>query len=240
MNLEEKKTVSQHQNDEIIRTGITTRMAAEAIGILPSYVSIAKNPASFDSMSKSAWDALEKWHLSREPLDTYNAPEKPKSTATGSRHDAEPTNGLLDPPDPDKPGKQLKPKQVPEKNGKSVKVILNQAEMAQIRKEIECLKRQIDAQKSLRIDHDPLPDVSSLAKELEVIKGWVGKLDDKVVALDGLADNVWVIRDEEIPSLQLQLKDLSAVVEKLQGEKKDSCVVVFQRNIYKGHEKDCH
>lgn len=106
MNLEEKKIVSRHLNEEIIRLGITTVTVAEWLGIQPSYVSMAKNPAHFDSMSKYAWDRLEQWHLSREPLDKYEAPEKRKTNKISS---ADPPNALIDPPDPVAPGKQLKP-----------------------------------------------------------------------------------------------------------------------------------
>lgn len=231
MNNDEKKVVSTHLIEELNRTGISTRVAGEWLGIQPCYVSMAKNPDSFDSMSRSAWNALESWHLSRLPLEEFKTNRK-TGNGTGERHISE-SNGVMDAPDPKQPGKVLKPAQQPEKSGKSVKIVLNQAEMAEIRKDIELLRRQVDAQKSLKANSDNLPDVSFFTKELEVIKGWVRKLDEKVIALDGLADNLWVIRDEEIPNLSLQIKDLTAVVEKIQGEKKDSCVVIFQRNNYR-------
>jgi len=230
MNLEEKKMVSQHLIEEINRTGISTRLAGEWLGMQPCYVSMAKNPDNFDSMSRSAWNALEKWHLSREPLDSYKTEKKESS---GGRETFDPPNALMDAPDPDKPGKTLSRAQQPEKNGKSVKIVLNQAEMAEIRKDIDCLRRQIDAQKSLRVNHDTLSDVSFFTKELEEIKGWMRKVEVFIAEQQELRCELFVIKDEDIPNLSLQIKDLTAAVDKIQGEKKDSCIVLFQRNNYR-------
>jgi hypothetical protein len=73
---------------------LNTRAAAKFLNLNPCYVSMARNPKSWDSMGKTPWVRLEEWVQTREALKLFSIPEgeeewKPKEKAQGTEQKAQ-------------------------------------------------------------------------------------------------------------------------------------------------------
>jgi hypothetical protein len=54
---------------------LTTREAAKALNLNPCYLSMARYPKSWNSMSKDAWYRLTQWHNSRGKITEFKLPD---------------------------------------------------------------------------------------------------------------------------------------------------------------------
>ena len=75
MKEEEMRIISEHLIDALNKEDLTTRDAAKALNLSPGYVSMAKNPKLWGSMSKDAWYRLTQWHNSRGKITEFKIPE---------------------------------------------------------------------------------------------------------------------------------------------------------------------
>jgi len=75
MKTEEMKIISDHLIDALNKEDLTTRAAARALNLNPSYISMAKNPRHWDTISKDAWYRLTHWHNSRGRISEFKIPE---------------------------------------------------------------------------------------------------------------------------------------------------------------------
>jgi hypothetical protein len=71
MKTEEMKIISEHLIDAMSKEDLTTREAAKALNLNPCYVSMARNPKNWNSMSKDAWYRLTQWHNSRGKITEF-------------------------------------------------------------------------------------------------------------------------------------------------------------------------
>ena len=62
ISLDMKKEIAEHLKEAMSREELNTRLAARFLNLNPSYISMAQNMNSWDSMSKAAWERLYEWH----------------------------------------------------------------------------------------------------------------------------------------------------------------------------------
>jgi hypothetical protein len=150
-------TLSQKEKREIVdallehlgKEELHTSEAAKLLNLNPIYVSMAKNERSWDSMTRVAWDRLFEWVSTRGDLKAFKIPEgeeifkrkeKVRNIESVGPEEHSPESVFTEPA-PILPAKSRKPKK--EKSGKIVKVILNQAELADLRQKIKFLEGEI-------------------------------------------------------------------------------------------------
>lgn len=138
----DKLTISEALVKAMDNEDIHTREAGRILNIAPFYVSMAKNPKMHDSMSRAAWERIEDWFLSRIPLNSYKFPEgeevwkpKEKPAIITADHTATEKEG----PEEHSPEAILPDKK--DKPGKSVKIILQNAEIEKLHKRIDDLEK---------------------------------------------------------------------------------------------------
>lgn len=144
----DRKQISAALIEHLEREELHTGEAAKYLNLNPCYISMAKSEKSWDAMGKKAWDRLEEWFNTRENIRDFQLPEGeeiwkkperdpaaritepdvPKKKATGKEMDEHSPANLI--PDAKK-----------EKPGKSVKLVINQAEIDALRKEVDELKK---------------------------------------------------------------------------------------------------
>lgn len=200
------------------REELHTRQVAKCLNLMPAYISMALNPKSWDSMSKAAWSRLEEWYLSRDKITSFQIPEgealyvvkekvyktTPKATEQPDEHSPESAlyadmiTSVLS-------GKKQQPKTHRQKAAKSVKLVINQAEIADLRQKVKFLEGEMNSSLLLFREFENEKKVlSSLYAELITVK---------------------------IPELERRIEELS-VPSQLVAEEKPR-IVIFQRNIYK-------
>ena len=218
MTTEDKREIVSALKEHIDREELHTSEAAKHLNLNPIYVSLAKNEKNWDSISRAAWERLEEWFFSRAPLKDFQIPEgeeiykaKEKTRSIHAQESKEPDEhspeAVFTPGDEKPLKRHYKPRA--EKPGKSVKIIINQAEIAALNKRVDLLTKDLN-------------DVAGILKESEIN---VGVLINLV--------NEEKVKTEE---LQAQVKDLQEGMGHLvtipKAESKPG-IVVFQRNIYK-------
>ena len=94
ISLDMKKEIAEHLKEAMSREELNTRLAARFLNLNPSYVSMAQNMNSWDSMSKAAWERLYDWHCQdncHQKIRSFIIPdgeaiyEKPKSKKRKSK-----------------------------------------------------------------------------------------------------------------------------------------------------------
>jgi len=75
ISLESKKEISGYLIKALDRENLSTREAAQFLNMNPIYMSMARNPKMFDSMSKAAWERLQDWMNTRDKISEYKIPE---------------------------------------------------------------------------------------------------------------------------------------------------------------------
>ena len=75
MTPELKTQISDHLIEALNKENLHTREAARFLNMNPCYISMARNPKSFDAISKSAWERLEVWHNTREKISDFKIPD---------------------------------------------------------------------------------------------------------------------------------------------------------------------
>ena len=214
----DKEHIMNELRASMNREELHTRQVAKCLNLMPAYISMALNPKSWDSMSKAAWSRLEEWYLSRDKITNFQLPvgealyvvkEKtykttPKATEEPDEHSPESAlyaaliTSVLS-------GKKQQPKTHRQKAGKSVRLVINQAEIADLRQKVKFLEGEMNS--SLL-----------LFREFEAEKKVLSAL---------YADLITV----KIPELERRIEELS-VPSQLVAEEKPR-IVIFQRNIYK-------
>jgi len=214
MKPEEMKTLSEHLRDAIYKEDLTIRQAAEYLGLNPGYVSMAKNPKTWDGMSKDAWHRLTFWHNSRCKLSEYNPPEDAEVYRPKEKADKKPEQKETLSPTPKqkrkytrrkpKESKPEKPETIYESNNEAVKFQFNRAE-------IEGLKLQIN----------------------EIIERKESQIKELTTHLNILETETIAVMKQRIDDLEKALKQPKEFELKhtMDGEKLKQ-IVIFQRNNY--------
>lgn len=153
MTTDDKKEIVSALKEHIDREELHTREVAKYLNLNPIYISLAKNEKQWDALSRAAWERLEEWFLTRSPVKDFRIPEGEEIYKPKEKSPKEPKNPVIQEPEaPDEhspeavftPGagkpekKHYKPRA--EKPGKSVKIILNQAEIADLRQRVAFLE----------------------------------------------------------------------------------------------------
>ena len=191
------------------REELHTRQVAKCLNLMPAYISMALNPKSWDSMSKAAWSRLEEWYLSRDKITSFQLPVgealyvvKEKTYKTTPKATEEPDEHS---PQSVLSAKKQQPKTHRQKEGKSVKLVINQAEIADLRQKVKFLEGEMNSSLLLFREYENEKKVQiRLYTELITVK---------------------------IPELERRIEELS-VPSQLVAEEKPR-IVIFQRNIYK-------
>jgi len=146
MKPEEMKILSEHLIDAINKEDLTIRQAAEYLGLNPGYVSMAKNPKTWDGMSKDAWYRLTFWHNSRCKLSEYNPPEGAEVYRPKEKADLIPKQKRKYTRRKPRESKPEKPIIKYDSQGKSVKLLINKAEIAGLKLQINELIERKESQ----------------------------------------------------------------------------------------------
>lgn len=221
MTTNDKEHIMNELRAAMSREELHTRQVAKCLNLMPAYISMALNPKSWDSMSKAAWSRLEEWYLSRDKITSFQIPEgealyvvkekvyktTPKATTTDY---ATAVNKAKEEPDEHSPQsvlstKKQQPKTHRQKAGKSVRLVINQAEIADLRQKVKFLEGEMNS--SLL-----------LFREFEAEKRVLSNLYAELITV-------------KIPELERRIEELS-VPSQLVAEEKPR-IVIFQRNIYK-------
>jgi len=208
MKTEEMKTLSEHLIDAINREDLTTRQAAEYLGLNPGDISMAKNPKLWDSMSKEAWYRLTFWHNSQCKLSEYKIVED--AEVYQPKEKADKKTELKETPKQKRKYTRRKPKESkPEKpiikydsQGKNVKLIINKAE-------IEGLKLQIN----------------------EIIERKESQIKELTEHLNILETETIAVMKQRIDDLEKALEQRKEIKMQVDGEKLKQ-IIIFQRNNY--------
>lgn len=228
----EKQQISEHLIEAMNREELHTRKAAEYLNLNPCYISMAKRVSSFNAMSAAAWERLADWHQSRDKISAFVIPEGEELYKPADRKVTE------------KEEPEVKPEKKVEKSGKSVKLILNKAEMAVMQKDIELLKRELDVVKHTKVsevDNDLIGKVEFLSKEVEALKNTLRGLDEVITNMDrphekDISDiqiELWVLKDETIAVMSREIKSLQRALEGFKVNDNKPSIVIFQRNTVK-------
>jgi hypothetical protein len=209
MTTNDKEHIMNELRAAMNREELHTRQVAKCLNLMPAYISMALNPKSWDSMSKAAWSRLEEWYLSRDKITNFQLPVgealyvvKEKTYKTTPKATEEPDEHS---PQSVLSTKKQQPKTHRQKAGKSVRLVINQAEIADLRQKVKFLEGEMNS--SLL-----------LFREFEAEKKVLSAL---------YADLITV----KIPELERRIEELS-VPSQLVAEEKPR-IVIFQRNIYK-------
>jgi hypothetical protein len=219
----DKKAISEALIEAMNREDLNTRATAKFLNINPCYISMAKNPNHFDTMGITAWTRIKEWLDTRDkisafqipegepifvPKERQSAPAKPKSKKAPALKEVEYKDTGSNEAIIVHQEAQEKPP-VKKKNahpeGKSVNLILNQAELRKLNERVSNLEKTIE---------DTIP------KELKII---VNKLDN------------YLEKSREIDTKYSLLSSLlkSKEPEKKKAKKgRGWSIVFFQRNIY--------
>ena len=245
MKTEEMKTLSEHLIDAINREDLTTRQAAEYLGLNPGYISMAKNPKLWDSMSKEAWYRLTFWHNSQCKLSEYKIVEdaevyQPKEKADKKTEQKDTPVPPEFPPDrkelktdPSKPEKK-------EKQGKSVKLVINQAELDELREKIRFMEN--DFKEMVKINQSNNEEFYS---QIEGLKKKDDARGSQIMELYKMLDiQGKAIKEmgDDIPSFKT-IQTIIIKIDELEKAAKPTGIlkipelqkpgiVIFQRNIY--------
>jgi len=211
MTTDDKKEIVSALKEHIDREELHTSEVGKYLNLNPMYISLAKNEKHWDGISKTAWDRLEEWFLSRGAIKDFQIPEGEDIYKPKEKLPKEPKNPVKQEPEgPDehspeavftsgagKPEKKhYKPRA--EKPGKSVKLIINQAEMSYLRQRVTFLEDNY---------RDVVVECSKMREEL---LGKVAELQTRV-------NNTLKLIPSAVPV----------------KKRKKSRIVIFQRNIYK-------
>jgi len=202
---EEKKILASHLMEAMDKEELNTRETARCLNLNPCYVSMFKNYRLWDSCPRDAWCRLTQWHDSRLKLKEYQYPEdEPKWEPKAKDNPPSPMdkgeNTILDLPETKKEIGKIEQ----EKSGKSVKLVLNQAEMKQIQDRIAELERKIEAHVIF---------IKELQKQA-----------------DEANTELFRLKGATIPNIFYRLGELEKPKEEISG--KPHQTVIFQRNIY--------
>jgi len=230
---EEKKILVSHLIEAMNREELIVRETARILNLNPCYVSMFKNEKSWDSCPRDAWYRLTQWHNSRLPLKEYRYPEdEPKWMP--KEKDNPPPPMPKEEPLPPMP-KEKKPDKM-EKPGKSVKLILNQAEMKQMQEKIADMEAKIKAHvifiKELQRQADEAAlKIAGQAENIDNMANNQGFIREKVNILERR------IAEEHNRTAELfnrieALEKLKQITGVIRGEDIKRSLVLFQRNIY--------
>jgi hypothetical protein len=210
MTTNDKEHIMNELRASMNREELHTRQVAKCLNLMPAYISMALNPKSWDSMSKAAWSRLEEWYLSRDKITSFQIPEgealyvvkervyktTPKATEQPDEHSPQSVLG----------GKKQQPKTHRQKEGKSVRLVINQAEIADLRQKVKFLEGEMNSSLLLFREYE---------NEKKV---WSAFYDELITV--------------KIPELERRIEELSVPSQILVAEEKPR-IVIFQRNIYK-------
>jgi regulator of replication initiation timing len=224
-----RKEISEALVEALNKENIHTREAARLLNLNPVYVSMAKNPNSWDHLGITAWTRLEDWLFTRGPLSEYKIPEgeeiyKPKerpvsqqAPATSDTEDISNIQhaGALGIKKEDLRSSLVKEHKINEP--KSVKIILQKAEIENLNSRIDDLQK---GTKEINLNNTLLlAENNKLRADLEVVN-----------------KKLFVLEDETIAVMLRRIKNLEEGREHLvtipKADNKPG-LVIFQRNIYK-------
>lgn len=229
---EEKQQISEHLIEAMNREELHTRKAAEYLNLNPCYISMAKRVSSFNAMSAAAWERLADWHTSRDKISAFVIPEGEELYKPFDRKIAE------------KEVPEVKPEKKAEKPGKSVKLILNKAEMSAMQKDIELLRRELEVVKHTKVSHvdnKTLASMEFLRAEIEALKNTIRGLDEVITNMDrphekdisDIQKELWVLKDETLAVMSMEIKSLQRALEGFKVNDNKPSIVIFQRNTVK-------
>ena len=212
-----KKELSEALREAMDKEMLHTREAARLLNINPCYISMALNEKSWDHLGISAWQRIEDWLLTREPLKIYKFPEgeevfvpkpyKPKEKPLGLRplylkedlqkpQKAEEDDSLMHLPEPREEGQQAtgarrqKEKSTPEK--KQVLLMLNRSEIEALDKKFKPLFVQIE---------NILAEISNIKQNATMQNRYINEVRNDVEKLKSLPQPSAVLSvPEEKPS----------------------------------------
>jgi hypothetical protein len=222
-----RKEISDALIEAMNKESLHSREVGSRLNMNPIYVSMARNPKMWDSMSKAAWLRLEEWLYSRGPISMFEIPageeiwkpkEKTSKAETGkpvavkepeehspeaifknlSEQEAAFVNEIK--PIIQKGGKRLAKK---EKNGKSVKLVINKAELDALKTKVEFLENKV-------------------LKQLTNSVTQVAELRNKFEELN-----------EELDLVDVALRNHISILHGDKKAKESSGIVLFQKNIFK-------
>lgn len=224
MNDLNKKELSETLKEHIDRESLHSREVARILNLIPAYISMARNEKSWEHLPKHAWERIADWFYTRGPLSEYKRPEgeavldiflkeKDPSFTNLSRKEKEIVEEVKE--KTEKIAKAFKVKK--QKQGKSVKLMINSALMTTLENRI----KRLEDQNLLLVN-----DNNQLSQEL-------GNLKNKL----------FVLEDEMLPVLNSRIEDATRMAKEAQEgvshlvtipkQIDKPSVVVFQRNIYK-------
>jgi hypothetical protein len=207
-----RKEISDALIEAMNKESLHSREAGSRLNMNPIYVSMARNPKMWDSMSKAAWSRLEEWLYTRGPISLFVIPAdeeiwKPKEKTSkaetgrpvaGNEPEEHSPEAILE-QNLQPPGK----KERKEKNGKSVKLVINKAEMDALQAKVEFLENEV-------------------LKQLKNSITQVAELRNKFSELDKELD---LVDSSLLNHISISHGDKKA--------KESSGIVLFQKNIFK-------
>jgi hypothetical protein len=231
----ERKQISAALIEHLEREELHSGQAAAFLNLNPCYISMAKSEKSWGAMSNTAWARLEEWFntrenikdfvipegeeifrkLERDPQTRITEPDVPKAKKEKFSNNDEAfallqkgAKALLEKDTDEHSPANLIP-EIPvakkEKNGKSVKLVINQAE-------IEALRKDVDTQN-------------------KIIAGFIERFDGIEVKLHSIEEKysnmLGFLREHEIRLDQLQKQP------EKNKKKPSKGIVIFQRNYFK-------
>jgi hypothetical protein len=215
MTPQDKKEISASLMEHMNREELHTSEAARLLNLNPCYISMAKSEKSWDSMGKAAWERLMEWFNTRCNIRDFQIPEgeeifkrKEKEYTPGKAEVKAITEPEEHSPEavisPAKPERNIHPKK--EKHAKSVNIIINKAELADVR------------------------------QRAGVLEGRLRELDTVITKMDNeFRQRFYIMEEETLSVMRLRIKDLEEGMGHLvtipKAENKPS-IVIFQRNIY--------
>ena len=176
MTTNDRKEIVSALKEHIDREELHTSEVGKCLNINPMYISLAKNEKHWDGLSKTAWDRLSEWFLTRGTIKDFQIPEgeeiykpKEKVRTIPAREQEGPDEHSPEAVFTNGPGKPVRKHYKPraEKPGKSVKIVLNQAEMSDLRQRVAFLE---DNYKELIVEiskmrEELLDKISALKKQ---------------------------------------------------------------------------
>jgi hypothetical protein len=222
MTTEEKKKIVNALLEAIDREGINKRLAAKHLNLHPNYITWALNEKYWGGIG-GRWERFREWFVSQDKITEFKLPEgeeiteffKVKESSHVEAPVKEATTKQVEIP---KAAKREKKSQKPDK---SVKLVLNQAEMKDL------------AERVLKAEENIKERNRFFLQELEDLR-------KNIALIDTVCTNVAEMRKDT----EIKLAEMSRLVEKILALKeapvhaeqpvnaKSGPIVIFQRNYY--------
>ena len=206
-----KKEIADHFMEAMNREDLHTSQAGRFLNLNPCYLSMIKNSKHWSGMSRGAWDRFEEWHETRDKISAFVIPEGEPIFKKSERKPQIPEEGEA-------------PSNYPTGSAAAAKVTKKEGR----KKKEKLSESSTDIIQALDIKVAELTlKYTLILREFNILEEkYQADIDKLKAAMDIMADKTLTLSDK----LENQSTTPSP---KLNGKRRHSSIIFFQRNYYK-------